>query len=84
MWFVCEKGKPADRWELSIINNESPEAKQLARSYGWPCDDKIIVWSYGGAMELTLNERLAAAMRLAAHEYANELNADKNNEEAIK
>ena len=75
MWFVNEKGTPDDRWEISIINNESPDAKQLSRSYGWPCAHKIIVWSCGGTMELTLNERLASVMRLAAHEYANELNA---------
>lgn len=74
MWFVNEKGKPDDRWELSIINGKSSEAKQLSRSYGWPCEDKIIVWSCGGTMELKLNERLAAAMRLAAQEYASELN----------
>lgn len=74
MWFVSEKGVPADGWELSIINGKSVEAKQLSRSYGWPCADKIIVWSCGGTMKLKLNERLAAAMRLAAQEYANELN----------
>lgn len=74
MWFVSEKGVPADGWELSIINGKSVEAAQLSRSYGWPCNDKIIVWSCGGTMKLKLNERLAAVMRLAAQEYANELN----------
>ena len=59
---------------ITCINGKSAEAKQLSRSYGWPCGDKIIVWSCGGTMELKLNERLAAAMRLAAREYANELN----------
>ena len=59
---------------ITCINGKSAEAKQLSRSYGWPCEDKIIVWSCGGTMELTLNERLASVMRLAAQEYASELN----------
>lgn len=73
-WIVSEKGEPSDKWELSVINSEAPDAEQLARSYAWQGAHKIIVWSCAGSAEYTAPELLAQQLRFTAASYANTLN----------
>lgn len=74
-WKVSEKGEPSDRWELSVIDMDAPDAEQLARSYAWQGPHKIIVWSSGAGAEFTAPPALTLHLRHTAEEYASELNA---------
>lgn len=73
-WQVSEKGTPTDRWELSVIDMDVPDAKQLAGSYAWQGPHKVIVWSCSGSTEYTAPPALALRLRHTAAEYAEALN----------
>lgn len=75
-WVVSEKGKPSDRWELSIIDSQHPEFEQLKTSSGWGGEGKIIVWSSCGSCELTACDLLADKLRIVAVQMADELNVE--------
>jgi len=47
-WEIFEKGKYGEtHWELSVINRKATEYEFLRSTYGWGCQDKIILFTTG-------------------------------------